>query len=1134
MANRIKIDTRLLNVAWTTGTTYRLALGAGLVREEEGNRSPSSAQDSAKVFTTFDSGPTISSVTPPLGTTSSSITSATITFNRTIFDIPSSNNIFLYKEVIGGTDELVATLPTSSSRVSRVDDTILINLNNLVDGNGTYYLQSNDVIYKDMFNFNNENISKVKFKYSTAFGPVPVSVTPLSGTTGTFVSTATITFNKNISLSENNFYLYNEEGVYRTFAANSSSLRVINSNTVEITLYNQPIPEDEYYIGYDKRTIFDNVPFSADEVKTDGLLKWTSKSITDIANDEYNSRTTTPIFENNWFNVLDRSLNPDEQYTLTLIATSGTFTATGGISVGNTWIYTGTNQQISNIGGVGFVANVKDMNWDLPVQTTLAKQDTILAVRNNTIIGLPYDLDSMPLVSNSYTNIISSATVLTVNANTVTQLTGNDSGSVVYKAGTSTIGVSTFINNQAVLTVPAGQLPVGTYSIYAEWAGRVIPPKFNGRDSNTISQTILPKSPITFSVNPIADFFYHNLDGSTYASQSTATIKLINIYPNAKPGGTISLFDGDNFLGSDVLELEGSTSTAIITWNPNSESQVDQGNRNLRIEYAGDDWNLDAISTATFQARTRRQAILSLSASTSSYVRPTNITLNVNTTATFENKLLAFVATTGTASSGVFSSTQKTFTFDSRILTPGSNSIYAQFLQDFSYVSTNSNLTTFTVAKGTPDTASLTYSNTNTFTQPVLLDLNLGSTPAKGTSTYILEDVSPYTIRPVAVEYEPYFPNPQHLTLKFDPIDRDRITELNFRFGNPGEDKLDLLFNNQPINFVPGSTVTTYAYIYNPYYANSMNSSFPDDYYLEIWRGTNQLGDSADPNTSPLFNTATWLSLSTGTLSLRIQGTTATQYPTTSTTLETKTLIDQISTSSYLTIPVGNWKISNNVGSDPDSNYNSPISRLIHINRKELLPNFVNIVGAYYNDSDPSGGTNSVRLTFDVTPNSSLNNINNKLWDIPNEFLPNRNILVKFYYRWLPTSTTPLPASTSTSWQQGDLWNEYSFSANTPSTPLGSIPRLVNTNADGDTFALLLSESTSPSVYPYPIFGRPEITVSSQTYFIDGFFFEINYSGSNATATTAAVPGRVVRGYIYYTGSQEVQTNAIITYNSTS
>jgi hypothetical protein len=1239
MANTIRIDTRLLQVNWTTATTYRLALGAGLVQEVGNNRSFSAAQSNAKTFTTFNSGPTISAVTPAVSTTNSFVTTATITFNRTIYD-KAAENFYLYKEV-DGTDELIATLNTASSRVTRAENTVTIDLKNLVDSSSTYYLQSSNALFTDMFNFPNENLSETKFKYttgrpniddvtpdfgttgsfvttatisydrnikkrsgnfylykegvgsdtlvqtfstssakvvvdgddvsidlryllngestyyitsdygalddqianfraeaiteekfkySTGPGPKPIAVTPAYASTGSFVSTSTITFDKAISLYSNTVYLYKNDTVYRTLPVGSSNLRIINSNTLEVTIYDQPIPEDVYYVGFDLGVVVDNNTFSAVPVADDSLVKWTSKSITDIPNDTYNSRITTPIFDSTWFNVLDRGPNANDQYTLTIIATSGTFTASGGISVGNTWIYTGTNQQISNIGGVNFIANVKDMNWDLPIQTTLAKQGVILAVRDNTIIGLPYDLDSMPLVSNSYTNIISSATVLTVSANTNSQFNGVDAGYVTFKAGTATIGISTFSNNISTLSLPAGQLPVGTYNIYADWAGRIIPPKFNGTLSNTISQTILPKSPITFSVTPVADFFYHNLDGSTYSSLSTATIKLSNIYPNAKPGGTVSLFDGDNFLGSDVLELEGSTSTAIITWNPNSESQVDQGNRNLRIEYAGDDWNLDAISTATFQARTRRQAILSLSASTSSYVRPTNITLNVDTTATFENKSLAFVATTGTASSGVYSSTQKTFTFDSRILTPGSNSMYAQFLQDFSYVSTNSNLATFTVTKGTPDTASLTIDvDSNTFAQPVLFSTDFGTTEAKGTYTVKLTNVSPYTIVPTEVVQWPYagYRDPNKLVLKLNPIDRVKLLEVSDPPYFTAFNRVKLVFDNSLYNIVPGITTGT-AVLVNPQW---LDGSLPNDFYLELWIGNTQLGVPSNP-ISPLFNTSTWVN-NTGTFSLIKQNDSIVSYLNTSTIIQTTNIIDVTEKESLLEIPYGYWKAQSITGSDVDSNYLAPNTATTHLARLE--PAFNLGIKFYNSDSDSDWIVRSEILPRDF-------------YNIPISYFSNKELDVKITYRVMP-GTIPsmaLPESESDAWQVGPVWKDFTMTMidNTLDTdPAPRVQDISNTSPAGEgdlsvnyrnAFLLNLQEGTG--VYITDSDGSTPYykqTIGGTEYWVNGCFFEFVYNGSTATSTAVSIPNRIIQGYTYQHTDDESLRDAIITLNST-
>jgi hypothetical protein len=935
MANKIRIDTRLLDVNWTTGTTYKLAIGAGLVREVGNNRSFSPAQAttsttstvfSAKTFTTFDSGPTITAVTPALNTTESFATTATITFNRTIYD-KAAENFYLYKEV-DGPDELIATLNTASSRVTRVANTITIDLKNLVDSSSTYYLQSSNPLFTDMFNFPNENLSETKFKYttgrpniefvtptfntvesfattavinfdrnikkrsgdillyketlttpelistlsttsnrvsvsddqividlkdlvdgngtyylesdygfvddtesnfraepvtdqkfryttgrpniddvipdylttgsfvtnpvvsftrdvkkrtgnfylykktsgadllvqtfntsdsrilididdvsfdlryllqgnstyylasdaavlddaetnfraeqisesnfkySTGPGPVPVSVTPFYGSTGTFVSTATITFDKPISLYSNTVYLYKNNNVYRTLAVGSSNLQIVNGNTLQVTLYDQPIPEDIYYIGFDLGTVVDANTFSAKPIDDDSLVKWTSKSITDIANDNYNSRITTPIFENNWFNVLDRSPADDEQYTLTMSATSGTFTATGGISVGNTWIYTGTNQQISNIGGVNFIADVKDMNWDLPIETTLKKQGTLIATRNNTIIGLPYDLDSMPLVSNTFTNSVGSSTVLTVTANTNSAI----STQVTFRTSSTVLGTSTFVNNVASLTLLPNTISTGSYNIFASWAGQILVPKFNGRNSNVIQQSILPKSPSTVNLSiPNLPYILRPEVGTGTNPLPILSANISGIYPTHLASGEVLLREGLNLLGSGILS---SSATTNISWNPETYNQLDTGNRNLTVSYSGDFWNNTGSNTIIFNGKLRNSISLSVSALSSNIVRPDNAVLRVvSNNSNFSGKSIKWYEGSTLLGISTFTGFTSSIVLNSYNLDIGQNSTFAIFDGDYNFENTTTNTIFYNVSKRTP-LMSISYSPT--------------------------------------------------------------------------------------------------------------------------------------------------------------------------------------------------------------------------------------------------------------------------------------------------------------------------------------------------------------------------------------------------------------------------------------
>jgi hypothetical protein len=928
MANKIRIDTRLLDVNWTTGTTYKLAIGAGLVREVGNNRSFSPAQAttsttstvfSAKTFTTFDSGPTITAVTPALNTTESFATTATITFNRTIYENATPSEFYLYKEVSGGTDELVSVLTTASSRVTRVGNTATIDLKNLVDSSSTYYLQSSaQPIYVDMFkfphepltenkfkystgrpdiefvtpplnttesfvttaiigydrniklrsgnirlyketagspeliatlsttsnrvevqidqivinlkdlvdgngtyylesdygfvddfvanfrgesltdekfryttgrpdiddvtpdylttgsfattavisfdrniktrsgnfylykvvngvntivetlpiddprvtvsgdqvsidlryllngnstyylvsditalddvetNFKAEQITEDNFKYSTGPGPSPTAVTPTYGSTGTFVSTATITFNKNISLYDNNFYLYNDAGAYRTIPINSSSLRIVNGNKVEVTLYNEPIPEDTYWIGYDLGTVIDSNTFSVEPVTNDSLIKWTSLSLDNVKDLTYNSRIVNDFFEGNKPVIIDQDPNPMKGYRITLTASSGTFSAPFGFYDGDTWKYDSSREDLNDLfDEIQFEADVKDMNWDLAYNITLEKDDFEIVNRTKVMVGLPYDLENFQLVSNTFTNVVSSSTVLTVNANTSSPV----SGLVTFRTTATVLGTSTFSANAASFSVPPNTLSLGTSSIYATWNGQIIVPKFNAAESNTIAQKTVPVgvTTSTMTLSP-TEFYYHNINGTT-ASNVAAAVKINNIYRTHEPLGQVQLFDGTTLLASGNLTQGSNSSSVTINWNPLLFSQIDSGNKTISAVYAGDYWNQSTTTSAAFVARTRRSPEISLNPSVPQTGRyPFTLTATLNSSNYHNGQSLSFFydgvfigtsTVSGNSASVTIDPFNPPFPFS---YAPGGHNFTANLSQTFAYTSATSNL----------------------------------------------------------------------------------------------------------------------------------------------------------------------------------------------------------------------------------------------------------------------------------------------------------------------------------------------------------------------------------------------------------------------------------------------------------
>lgn len=632
------------------------------------------------------SRPNIDDVSPDYSTVNSFSTTAVISFDRTIKK--RNGSIRLYKEVINGDDILVETISVNDSRVSVANDTITIDLRYLLNGSSTYYLLGDiDFVDDVQTNFKAEQIKESNFKYSTAPGPIPIAVTPPRPTTGTFVSTATITFNKNIELYQNNFYLYNSAGAYRTIPINSSSLRVVNGNRIEITLFNEPIPENTYWIGYDLGAIIDSNTFSANQVTTDGLITWTSKSLSDLNPLSYNSRITSPVFSGNWYSILDRSPETNEQYTLTLTATSGTFTATIGTVVGNTWTYTSTRQNIEAVSNLQFIANVKNLNWDLPLTTTLSRDGVQVATRSNLLIGEPYDLASMPLVSNSATNSVGSSTVLTVTANTNSSI----SSQVTFRSDSQIFGTSTFVNNVASFTIPPNTANTGTFTVFAQWDGQTIVPKFNGRNSDSIQQTFLPRAPITLTLSASpSPYFYHRLTGTDFDLFNTATITISGmIYDNHKPTGSIQLLYNNAVIQTQPLPAipNGTTSTSTtITWQPWQDTTLSNTPRTLRVIYNGDFWNREAGATTSLIAAVKRSpgTITMSPQRTFTYFQNYTITATVSTS-NIDGKPITFKVNGNTLGTGTVVNSVATATFYATPQThpEGVYTFTGEFTEDF-------------------------------------------------------------------------------------------------------------------------------------------------------------------------------------------------------------------------------------------------------------------------------------------------------------------------------------------------------------------------------------------------------------------------------------------------------------------
>jgi hypothetical protein len=179
-------------------------------------------------------------------------------------------------------------------------------------------------------------------------------------------------------------------------------------------------------------------------------------------------------------------------------------------------------------------------------------------------------------------------------------------------------------------------------------------------------------------------------------------------------------------LGSSTLTNHAGT----ISWNPATYGQLDAGNRTLTVKYLGDTWNFSSTNTVSYIASTRRTMGLTLVTNSSSYVRPTTISMSVTSnvgSSYMTGKVASFYVDNTFIQNASFAGSTASITIDALTLNTGTRVLTAQVSQDFAYYGATSNTSTITVAKGkiTPTLTIIDNGNYDVST-PIILQLNIG------------------------------------------------------------------------------------------------------------------------------------------------------------------------------------------------------------------------------------------------------------------------------------------------------------------------------------------------------------------------------------------------------------------------
>jgi len=197
------------------------------------------------------------------------------------------------------------------------------------------------------------------------------------------------------------------------------------------------------------------------------------------------------------------------------------------------------------VGGVTILLNISSATTRTPTTTTLSSSPN-------------------PSIVDQTVNFV--ATVVAQNG-------GSPSGTVTFKDGANTIGTASVVTcncaSRGTATLPLSTLGAGTHTITAVYGGDVT---FTGSTSSAITQTVLPKTATTTTLNSSLN--------PSYVGQSVTFTAAVS--PSGA-SGTVTFYDGTTILGTGSLNSSGQVtfSTSTFAAGPHSITASYNGNTNF-------------------------------------------------------------------------------------------------------------------------------------------------------------------------------------------------------------------------------------------------------------------------------------------------------------------------------------------------------------------------------------------------------------------------------------------------------------------------------------------------------------------------------------------------------------------------
>lgn len=614
---QVNVDPSTLPITWIPGTNYTIRLNPGYVQETGGNHLPSPVQTVTASITTFNTVPSVVQVSPTVGATSIYTSTVAITYNRNIHQ-STNTNYYLYS----GTN-LVATIPGSSTRIrtpskssTLTNNQILIDLTGYILPNTHYYVNVDQGVVYDMFNFSSLSASNI-LDWTSGDGPSIIDYSPSYNTT-TNVTSATLKFSKVINLNTGNFYLKNALDTIRTIPVIGSSVSLLNTNTVSINIDNIPTPEDLYHITWDQGIVVDNNSIAIYGVEDSTPLRFYDQMMKGVGSRIYDHTSSSYLFTNT--NIVDFNTG---SYQLTVSSPYGEFShLSSGTNGGSYWSMTGTPTQINAaIPTIKFTPSTNygadtTYHWQLtrdsvpiydqildligqPYKLPIAQPGDINNVAPNNLATLTLTVGSLGVTYEPFT--------LTANINSYIDL----GGTVQFKVGNTIVGTAD-MSTAGVASTTTIFSTTGTRVITALWSGGQMPNlfKYDRLTSNTASTYIDIASHLNLSISSTETPEIITNDNVFVATANTSTLitgpVTFGVYNTSTRAFTTVLGTGTFVNNSATITvnsgtLAAGTYTVAAVWTGSNVIPKYYGNTATMLQVYGDKGPTTInVYTATF------------------------------------------------------------------------------------------------------------------------------------------------------------------------------------------------------------------------------------------------------------------------------------------------------------------------------------------------------------------------------------------------------------------------------------------------------------------------------------------------------------------------------------------------------